>query len=211
MFLKNILAIGAHFDDVELGVGGALARFSKEGKKVYKLTITDDAYDNRLEETIKVSKKSCKILGINQINRKDYEICNNLQFSKKTMQEIERIIKDLKIDTIFTHFYSDINQDHENTSKLSYVAARYCKNVFFYQSNRYVFPIGFYPRFFINISKTIHLKNKALAAYVKQGGHDRNERLFKETINQNKVWGYQSTLSKKEEYAESFVVHKLSI
>tara|TARA_B110000003_G_C16640950_1_gene530169 strand:- start:1140 stop:1775 length:636 start_codon:yes stop_codon:yes gene_type:complete len=211
MFTKNILAIGAHFDDVELGVGGTLARFSNEGKKVFKLTITDDNYDNDLDDTIKISNKSCEILGIKQINRRDYDVCNNLQFSKKTMQEIEKIIKDLKIDTIFTHFYSDINQDHENASRISYVAARYCRNVLFYQSNRYVFPINFYPRFFINISKTINLKRKALAVYAKQGGHDRNDRLFKETINQNKVWGYQSTLNKKEEYAESFVIHKISI
>ena len=57
MFTKNILAIGAHFDDVELGVGGTLARFSNEGKKVFKLTITDDNYDNDLDDTIKISNK----------------------------------------------------------------------------------------------------------------------------------------------------------
>ena len=62
MFIKNILALGAHFDDVELGAGGSLAKFSKEGKKVYKFTITDDSYDNKLVENIEVSKKSCKVL-----------------------------------------------------------------------------------------------------------------------------------------------------
>jgi len=211
MLIKNILALGAHFDDIELGAGGSLAKFSKEGKKVYKLILTDDSYDNKLEETLKVSKKSCKILGIKQINRKEYDICNDLKFSKKTMQEIEKIIKDLNIDTIFAHYHSDINQDHKSASEISYVAARNCRNVLFYQSNRYILPSDFYPRFFINITKTLSLKKKALSLYAKQGGHNRNNRLFEETINQNKVWGYQSSLSKKSEYAESFVVHKISI
>tara|TARA_B100001964_G_C14045771_1_gene514706 strand:+ start:145 stop:780 length:636 start_codon:yes stop_codon:yes gene_type:complete len=211
MFIKNILALGAHFDDVELGVGGSLAKFSKEGKKIYKFTLTDDSYDSKLNETLEVSKKSCKILGVKQINRKEYDKCNNLKFSKKTMQEIEKIIKDLNIDTIFAHYYSDINQDHKSASQLSYVAGRYCRNILFYQSNRYILPSDFYPRFFINITKTLHLKKKALSFYTKQGAHNRNDRLFEETINQNKVWGYQSTLSRKLEYAESFVVHKITI
>ena len=73
MLIKNILALGAHFDDIELGAGGSLAKFSKEGKKVYKLILTDDSYDNKLEETLKVSKKSCKILGIVET----LLICNN--------------------------------------------------------------------------------------------------------------------------------------
>lgn len=211
MFIKNILALGAHFDDVELGVGGSLAKFSEEGKRIYKLTITDDSYDNKLENTLEVSKKSCKVLGIKQINRKEYDICNDLKFSNKTMQEIEKIIKDLNIDTLFAHYHSDINQDHKNASEISYVAGRYCRNVLFYQSNRYVLPSDFYPRFFINITKTLPLKKKALSLYAKQGGHNRNNRLFEETINQNKVWGYQSSPSKKPEYAESFVVHKITI
>jgi len=31
----NILAIGAHFDDVELGCGGSIAKHSIKGDKVY--------------------------------------------------------------------------------------------------------------------------------------------------------------------------------
>ena len=31
----NILAIGAHFDDVELGCGGALVKHTEEGDDVY--------------------------------------------------------------------------------------------------------------------------------------------------------------------------------
>jgi LmbE family N-acetylglucosaminyl deacetylase len=43
----NILAIGAHFDDVELGCGGALARHAKLGDRVYVFVATVSGYDNQ--------------------------------------------------------------------------------------------------------------------------------------------------------------------
>ena len=43
--VENILVIGAHFDDAELGCGGIMTRFAHEGKKVYKLTLTDNVTD----------------------------------------------------------------------------------------------------------------------------------------------------------------------
>ena len=36
----NILAIGAHPDDIELGCGGTLIKASKEGHKIYLYTLT---------------------------------------------------------------------------------------------------------------------------------------------------------------------------
>lgn len=40
--MKNILIIGAHFDDAELGAGGSAAKWVSQGKKVYKYTLTDN-------------------------------------------------------------------------------------------------------------------------------------------------------------------------
>ena len=40
--MENILIVGAHFDDAELGAGGTAAKLVKQGKKVYKLTLTDN-------------------------------------------------------------------------------------------------------------------------------------------------------------------------
>ena len=39
--MNNILIVGAHYDDSELGAGGVAARFISEGKSVYKMTLTD--------------------------------------------------------------------------------------------------------------------------------------------------------------------------
>ena len=40
--MKNILIVGAHYDDAELGAGGTAAKLAAEGKNVYKLTLTDN-------------------------------------------------------------------------------------------------------------------------------------------------------------------------
>ena len=40
--MQNVLMIGAHYDDTDLGAGGTAARLSAEGKNVYKLVLTDN-------------------------------------------------------------------------------------------------------------------------------------------------------------------------
>ena len=57
---KNVLIIGAHYDDAELGVGGTAAKLAIEGKTVYKLTLTDNETDFR-QMGIKVDNHSSRI------------------------------------------------------------------------------------------------------------------------------------------------------
>ncbi len=40
----NILGIGAHFDDLELGCGGTLIKHVEQGDNVTMLVITDSSY-----------------------------------------------------------------------------------------------------------------------------------------------------------------------
>ena len=42
----NILAIGAHFDDIELGCGGALAKHVANGDNVYAYVATKSGFTN---------------------------------------------------------------------------------------------------------------------------------------------------------------------
>lgn len=213
LIMKNILVVGAHFDDAELGAGGSMAKWVQEGKKVFKLTLTDNitVFKNRdirvgFEDSINESARACDILGVNEVLHIPYERCTDLHFNKKQMQLIESFIFDNTIDTIVLHNIFDIQQDHVSAATISYVAGRYCDNIIAYQSNKYILPMDFYPRFFIDITKTIDLKIKALESY--GYAHNRNNQLFEMTIKQNRVWGYQSTMNKDECYAEAFQIIK---
>jgi len=213
MFNK-ILVIGAHYDDAELGAGGSMAKWIKDGKEVFKLTLTDNVtkfekkniiVDN--DTSIKESARACKILGVKEILTIDLAPCTELQFNKMQMQQIESFIIDNNIDTVVIHYLSDIQQDHVHASTISYVAGRYCDNILMYQSNKYILPKDFYPRYFEDITETIELKKEALSCY--GDGHNRFNSLFDMTISQNRVEGYKINMNEKESYAESFVIMKM--
>lgn len=208
--MKNILIIGAHFDDAELGVGGTAAKLVSQGKKVYKFTLTDNETNFKerninvsFSESKKQSLKASEILGIIEIENPNPISCSSLIYCKQTMQQIETIIFEKNIDTVFAHFNADMNRDHVEASKISITAARHCKNILEYQSNGYVLDNEFHPRFFMNISDFIEQKKNALACYGVE--HDRMNRLFSSNIERNHLWGY----SNEVEYAEGFRVVKM--
>ena len=212
--MQNILVIGAHYDDAELGAGGSMAKWIKEGKNVYKLTLTDNVTNFekkgikvQAESSIKESSKACEVLGVSEVTIIDLVECTNLIFNKKQMQQIESFIIDYKIDTIIIHYTSDIQQDHIHAATISYVAGRYCDNILMYQSNKYILPEAFYPRYFVDVTETIKLKKEALACYGE--GHNRYNSLFDMTIAQNRVEGYKVNMNEKESYAESFMIMKM--
>lgn len=214
MSINKILAIGAHFDDVDLGAGGTLAKWALQGKEIYKLTLTDNVtnYSQKnivvdYESSLFQSRQACKVLGITQIEDFYVEKCTELIYNKKQMQQIESFVHEKNIDTIITHYYSDVQQDHISASIISYVAGRYCRNIFMYQSNRYILPVNFYPRYFVNISDSIDIKRKALSCY--RGDHDRFNSLFEMTIHENQALGYRTLLTSKYHYAEGFHVFKM--
>ncbi|MBS1571173.1 MAG: PIG-L family deacetylase, partial [Bacteroidetes bacterium] len=62
----DILAIGAHPDDVELGCGGTIAKLVSEGKKVAIIDLTQGELGTRgTAETRKTeAENAAKILGV---------------------------------------------------------------------------------------------------------------------------------------------------
>jgi len=72
--MKNVLIVGAHYDDTELGAGGTAAKLAAEGKNVYKLTLTDNVtrfsqmnINVEYETSVRQSAEACRILGIHEI------------------------------------------------------------------------------------------------------------------------------------------------
>lgn len=211
MNMQNVLMIGAHFDDVELGAGGTAASLVKQGKNVYKLTLTDNVtlskylnLDISYQSSQENSRRAAQVLGMQEIDY-PYVSCNKLSYNTETMQSIETIIFEHKIDTVFYHFFADLNQDHIAASELCKTAARHCQNILMYQSNLYVLPQNYYPNVFFDISEYVDHKKRALDQYDTQ--HNRFNQLFEITLKRNEVWGYQI----KTKYAEAFYSPKLVI
>ena len=103
----NILAFGAHPDDIEIGMGGTLAQFSDAGHNVVGcIATTPPDKVTRTDE----SKNAAQILGIDiKLMDIDFE---ELYFSRKIVKTIDEILNNYKPDIIFTHWNKDSHQDH---------------------------------------------------------------------------------------------------
>lgn len=207
--MNNILIIGAHFDDAELGAGGTAAKLVAAGKKVYKITLTDNVthfeqrkVDVDFESSKMQSAQACAVLGVEELPFETEE-CSRLQYNKDVMQRVESIIFQYDIDTVFIHFSEDMNQDHVEANRISLTAARHCRNVLEYQSNGYILDNAFYPTYFVNISDFVQKKSEALGKY--GSNHNRMNRLFTTILERNHIWGY----SNEVEYAEGFRIVKM--
>ena len=208
--MKNVLIVGAHYDDAELGAGGTAAKLVAEGKNVYKLTLTDNVtrfsqmnVQVEYETSVRQSAAACKVLGVKELTEFKPEECTKLVYSTELMQRIEALIFNYQIDTVFMHFDSDMNQDHVEASKLCLTAARHCDNILQFQSNGYTLDKPYYPTFFVDISDTVEQKVQALQQYGEE--HNRFNRLFEANVERCHVWGYAN----KVEYAEGFHIIKM--
>ena len=175
MARKNILAVGAHADDVEIGCGGTIALHIKNGDRVIILIMTESFFTNydgkilRTREEGKVEEESsAKILGAELINLgfKTKEV----PYSSESVEAINEIIDKYNIDIIYTHWYHDTHQDHRRTTQSVLSAGRYVKNILMYEPE---YPAGrsysgFHNQYYIDISTTINLKMDSLKVHTSQ-------------------------------------------
>ena len=119
----NILAIGAHPDDVETSCGGTLAKYAKMGHKVFTATATNGNIGSStlsMEEIAAVRKEEARRaaahIGAEYICL-DYD--DEMFFEDKAARlAFIDLVRYCKADVILTHNPEDYNPDHELTSKI---------------------------------------------------------------------------------------------
>ena len=213
--MNRIMTIGAHPDDIEFGCGGTLLKHKQNGDFVVYVCMTNtksiDGVSGKILRTEKENRQevynACKILGVDTIEFLPF-IDLKVPFSFESISNLESIIKKYNIDTIYTHWAGDANQDHISTFKTTMAAARYVPNVYCYEQ----IPI---PRmsenqmdinYYVNITDTFKSKisaslcHKSQIEKYKQHGFDVRENL--ETLA--KFRGIQASC----DYAEAFKIIK---
>lgn len=116
----DILAVGAHPDDVELGCGGTLAKFIAEGKTVAIVDLTRGELGTRgTDETRKQeAAEAVKILGVSareNLGFKDGFILN----SEEYQMELVKVIRKYRPEIVFANAVDDRHPDHAKASKLT--------------------------------------------------------------------------------------------
>ena len=212
----NVMAIGAHPDDIEFGCSGTLVKHIRNGDNVVYVCMTStQSVDATTGKTIRSEDEltnevlcSTKVLGVRAIEFLPFEDLH-VPFSFESVSSLEKAIKLHKIDTIYTHWAGDSNQDHIATFKTTMAAARYVPNVFCYEQ----IPIPRHTEnpmsvnYYSDISDTFHLKIKASECHKSQfkkykaAGFDVSRNL--------KVMAQYRGIEANCEYAEGFQVIKM--
>ena len=207
----NILAIGAHWDDIELGCGLTLKKLNEKGHNIFSSVICSSQYGSNENEGMKESEalesglKSFKLIGTTYVPT-EKEPNSKLVYNKKIMQTLEKIVNDENIDTVFTHWHGDINTDHKAVWEISRTSFRNVKNYFMYQSNSYGDNVNiFKPNFYSTFNKEEYsFKEKLLSQYMTEWNR-RKTRWTREIFERERYWGHISN----NEYAEGFQIGKL--
>ena len=167
---STVLAIGAHPDDVELGVGGIAARWSSGGSRVVIAVVTvPGEYVTRRRE----AERAADILGC--------ELRVLVEGGQRRIEDLapddlvrllDEQIRQLSPAVVLVHGASDTHRDHV----LVHDAAVSCQRLqhfdcFSYHPNfcRPV-PVRFDPHLYVDISSTIEVKMAAIDAHESQFG-----------------------------------------
>ncbi len=176
----DILAFGAHPDDVELSCSGTILKHISQGKKVGIIDLTRGELGTRgsAEIRIRESSRAAKILGVSvreNMKFKDGFFLND----KKHQIEIIKKIRQYQPEIVLANAPSDRHPDHGRSSQLISDACFYSglvkivtgknqkawrpKAVYFYIQDRYI-----KPDFVVDISEFMEKKTESIFAFSSQ-------------------------------------------
>ena len=168
--VKTVLAVGAHADDIELAVGGTIARLRRDGARVVMvvLSLPGDAKVRRRE-----AERGADILG--------GELRVLLDAPGKRIEDykayelvalVDREVKELAPAMVLAHGANEIHRDHRMVHEAVAAAQRLRFFDFFTYQPCFCrpVPVEFHPRAYVDISATIDTKMRAIEAHASQFG-----------------------------------------
>jgi LmbE family N-acetylglucosaminyl deacetylase len=184
---RRVLVFGAHIDDEILGPGGTIARLSKAGSEVFVVTFTGGTKDTgyaRIDLKDKIADMrraeagaADAVLGIKErifLGRPTQGVVNDVA----TYQECVRLIRQIKPDVIFSHWYEDKHRDHRAVAEitdearwkawdhvLADLGAPYYTPEFYFYELLELFP---HPTILVDITDTLETKVAAMQTMTSQ-------------------------------------------
>ncbi len=221
----NILAIGAHPDDVEIFCGGTLAKYAKNGHKVFTATATNGNIGSAtlsMEEIAAIRKEEARRaaahIGAEYVCL-DYD--DEMFFEDKAARlAFINLVRYCKADIILTHPPQDYNPDHELTSKIvrdiavmipiqkiSTKSPAYDKIpvIAYFESEN---GLGFIPTEYVDITETMEIKMAMCMEHKSQISWMQDN--FKDSMDGKNVFEEYRTIARYRgiqcgvEYAEGF-------
>ena len=160
----NILAIGAHPDDIEFGCGGSLIKYTRKGHRLSLLVMTGGGGGGPANLRMAEQTASQQVLGAEEIFWGGFED-TRLPADIDMIRKIENVIESVRPEFIFCNFPDDTHQDHRHLAQAIMSATRYIRNVLFYEGPT---TQNFNPQVYVDIADTLEAKLDALRAHRSQ-------------------------------------------
>ena len=160
----NVLAIGAHPDDIEYGCGGMLAKYAQRGHGVYLWIASDGALGGEGAVRKQEQEESARIIGVREVFWGDYPDAE-IPLNRELIAGIEAVIRRIEPRMIFVHYPDDTHQDHRNLAQGTLSATRFVPNFLFYEGPT---TQNFTPNCFTDIETVLDDKLACLKAHRSQ-------------------------------------------
>lgn len=198
----DVLCVGAHPDDVEIGMGGTVAGMVRQGMGVVLVDLTDGEptpFGSR-ETRARESAAAAEALGVKRLtlDLPNRELFDTVE-SRKTLAEVMR---DLQPRIVFAPYPVDSHPDHVAASAIAEAARFYSKFVKTDMRGEPHYPAKLYhywavhlrlmakPSFVVDITEDLEAKMSALRCYASQfTANERNSSVLAWVETQAASWG----------------------
>jgi len=179
----DVLAIGAHPDDIELACGGTIAKFVRLGHKTAVCDLTQGELGTRGTKEVRSQEaaKAAEILGLE--TRRNLQIPDgDVEISKANLLKIVTLIRELRPKLLIIPYGVERHPDHVHTSEL-------CREAWYYSGLEKIKTeldgkpqerhrphhyfefmqwMEFEPSFIVDISSSFDLKMQSVRAHASQ-------------------------------------------
>jgi len=211
----KLLAIGAHPDDVEIGMGGTIVALRAQGHEIVLCDLTNGEPTpiGSPERRAREAKEAAGLLGVSR--RISLEMPNRyLMDTIEGRTQVAEVIRQERPDLLVVSYWVDAHPDHVAAATLAEAARFYAKLTKTSMAGEPIFPrrilhfltthyrLHIRPSFIFDVSGQFEIKLQALRAYASQFGRERGTEDF---FDQIRTWNryYGSLIGRP--YGEPFV------
>ena len=197
----KVIAFGAHPDDIEIGMGGTIAKHANAGDRVV-MVIT--VVPNNRQQRRREAARAAEVLGAELLVLDIPPL--ELGHTRSVIKRFDHVLAEVSPDVIYTHWNSDSHQDHVAVSLATITATREnnCALLMYEQTiPGGVVPWGFRAQSYVDITPYMHIKMQSIGMHKSQVR--ANGELWVQGVKGRAMYrGYQVNA----EYAEAFEVVK---
>ena len=218
----DVMAFGAHPDDIELFCGGTLIKMQQAGAALILVDLTQGELGSGGNAAIRCQEAEQAAVLMQVAARENLALEDgHIRSTPDAKLRVVRTIRAHRPDMVLLPYYVDRHPDHVQASTLVYEAAfmaglaQYRTDQDHFRPRRlayYMLWEPFEPSFIIDVSAQFERKMQAIEAYASQfdpsSQHAANTRLtsggFKDLLT-NRMAYHGSLIGKK--YGEAFLIH----